>query len=201
MNKDYKAVGKYYTENQKSEFLICYYLNKNMPIFLVEQGIFFEVQVDSQYNRNDIRLIKIPPERNKKILIANVEFEIGAKQNEWDFELPRDKWQALNLITRKKYGEIFSLFIKSSKTYNSIFAIDCRDNFVQKNFGNNPEILKHSLDFETNNEFYRIYWNDVEKHQYVDDIQKKSLINGNIRIVEFNDWRPFYSFLWRRFIK
>lgn len=200
MNKDYKAVGEYYEEKQETEFLMCHYLNKNLPEFLKKQGIFFEVQVKGQYNKSDIALIKIPPDREKKILIANVEYENGANQVEWDYELPKHKWQALNLVTRKKYGETFSLFIKSSRTFNSFFAIDCRNGFIQKNFGENAEILEHNLEFETNNEFYRIYWIDVDKYQYIDDTKNKILKNSNICIIENNDWSIFYMFLWRRFL-
>ena len=199
MVKDYKAVDEYYKMNQHTEFLMCHYLNKNMPIGLIKNGIFFEIQTDGQFNKNDIVLIQILPEREGKRIIAKVEYEYAATQTEWDYELPRLKWQALNLITRKKYGETFSLFIKSSTTFNSIFAIDCRDNFVQKNFGD-VETLNYSLDFETNNEFYRIYWDDVEKYQYVVDANKK-VNDGQICIVEYNNWYNFYSFIWRRFIK
>jgi hypothetical protein len=197
--KDYKAVDNYYKENQHTEFLMCHYLNKNMPLLMVERGIFFEIQVDNKYNKNDIILIQITPDREKKI-ITKVEYEFAATQTEWDFELPRDKWQALNLINRKKYGETFSLFIKSSTTFNSIFAIDCSDNFIQKNFGN-IEKLKHSLNFETNDEFYRIYWNDVNKFQFVVNDNEKFIKNGEICIVEFNNWTNFYRFIWNRFIK
>lgn len=197
--KNYKAVNEYYEKNQHTEFMMCHYLNKNMPLKLVKNGIFFEIQTDNQYNKNDIILVQILPNRIKKI-IAKIEYEYAATQEDWNYELPRHRWQALNLINRKKYGETFSLFIKSSTTFNSIFAIDCRNNFVQKNFGD-VEKLNHSLDFETNDEFYRIYWNDVTKHQYLDDFNNKKLKNGEICIVEFNEWTNFYSFILRRFIE
>ncbi len=203
MNKDYVAVNRYYHENQSTEFMMCYYLNRNMPLELVKQGFFFEIQVNGQYNKNDIRLIRITPERNEKQVVINIEYEYAANQHEWIDELPRNRWQALNLVTRKKYGKTFSLFIKSSTTYKSLFAVDCRDNFVQKNFGNS-EVLEHNLSFETNNEFYRIYWNDVAKHTYIDNKENRQLTDGNICIIEHdsaNDWKQFYSFLWRRFIK
>ena len=171
-----------------------------MPRFLVEQGIVFEIQTSNQYNKNDIVLVKITPDR-QKILITKVEFEYGANQEEWDFEFPLHKWQALNLVTRKNYGETFELFIKSSRTFNSFFAIDCRDRFVQKNFGAKPETLPHNLGFETNDEFYRIYWKDATNNRYRDRKGEKILDNGNICMIEDNLWDEFYSFLWRRFLK
>ena len=178
---------------------MCHYLNKNKPIFFVKCSIFFEIKCENQYNKNDIILIQISGDRKKK-LICKIEYEYATTQKEWDYELPRTYWKALNLIARKDYGNNFSLFIKSSPTFNSLFAIDCRDNFIQKNF-NHIEKLNHSLSFETDDDFYRIYWNDVEKNKYCDDKENKTLKNGEICIVEFNDWQPFYSFIWRKFIK
>lgn len=199
MGKIYNAVDEYYKINHQNEFIMCHYLNKNMPLFFVKCGIFFEIQCENQYNKNDIILIQISGDRKKK-LICKIEYEYATTQKEWDYELPRTYWKALNLIARKDYGNNFSLFIKSSPTFNSLFAIDCRDNFIQKNF-NHIEKLNHSLSFETDDDFYRIYWNDVEKYKYCDDKENKTLKNGEICIVEFNDWQPFYSFIWRRFIK
>jgi len=200
-NKDYKAVGEYYSKKQESEFLMCHYLNQNLPLALRRKGYFFEVNVGNQYDTHDLILVQILPNREKRKII-DIEYEIGDKQIEWDFELPKFPiWKALNLATRKKYGENFSLFIKSSLTYNSLFAIDCRDNFVQNLVGKNPEKLEHSLDFETDDEFYRIYWDDVAKNLYVDDKETKQLKNNNICICE-NDarWQNFYKFLYRRFL-
>jgi hypothetical protein len=172
-----------------------------MPLQLKLNGYFFEINVGNQYDTHDIVLVRILPNRVKEIIIR-IEFEIGDKQLEWDNELPKFPiWQAINLVTRKKYGENFELFIKASLTLNSLFAIDCRDNFVQNLVGKNPETLKHSLGFETNDEFYRIYWDDVDKHKYIDIPEKKILKNNNICISE-NDpkWKIFYSFIWRRFL-
>lgn len=199
-NKDYKAVGELYDQKQETEFLMCHYLNQNLPLSLKRSGYFFEVNVGNQYNKHDLFLIKILPNREVKF-ITKIEYEYGANQEEWDLELPRLKWQALNLMTRKKYGENFSLFIKSSPTFNSIFAIDCRNNFVQNLVGANPEIIKHNLGFNTDDEAFRIYWDDVDKNLYIDDKEKRILNNNNICISE-NDpkWKIFYSFLWRRFL-
>jgi hypothetical protein len=200
-NKDYKAVGEYYTKKQETEFVMCHYLNQNLPLSLKRSGYFFEINCGNQYDTHDLILIRILPNREKK-LITKIEYEIGDKQIEWDLELPRFPiWQALNLVTRKKYGENFSLFIKSSLTFHSLFAVDCRNNFVQNLVGKTPEVLDHSLEFETNDEFYRIYWDEVEKNLYVDNPEKKILKNNNICISE-NDpkWKEFYSFLYRRFI-
>ena len=199
-NKDYKAVGKFYDKEQESEFLMCHRLNENLPLSLKRNGYFFMVNTGNQYNTHDLVLVKILPSRQVEIIVK-IEYEIGAKQIEWDELLPRDSWQALNLSTRKKYGENFDLFIKSSLTLNSLFAIDCRGNFVQNLVGKNPETLKHNLGFETDDQFYRIYWEDVDKNLYVDNKEKKILNNNNICISE-NDsqWKIFYSFLWRRFI-
>lgn len=199
-NKDYKAVGKYYDEKQETEFIMCHYLNQNMPLSLKRNGYFFEVNIGNQYDTHDIILVRILPNREKKILIR-IEFEFGANQDLWNLEIPRYKWEALNLMTRKKYGENFDLFIKSSLTFNSIFAIDCRNNFVQKLVGDNPEITPHSLTFETDDEVYRLYWKYVDDNLYVDDKEKRTLNNNNICISE-NDpqWKIFYSFLWRRFL-
>ena len=201
MNKDYKAVGEYYTKKHETEFIMCHFLNQNLPQKLKLTGYFFEVDAGNQYDTHDLILVRIFPNREKRIILR-IEYEIGDKQAYWDLELPRHKWQALNLVTRKKYGKNFELFIKSSPTYNSLFAIDCRDNFVQNLVGADPEILDHSLEFETNDEFFRIYWGDVEANQYVDQPDDKILKNNSICISE-NDpkWRIFYSFLWRRFLK
>lgn len=201
MNKDYKAVNDYYSKKQETEFIMCHLLNQNMPYKLKLIGYFFEVCVGNQYDTHDFILVRILPNRDK-IQIMRIEYEIGDKQVEWNLELPRHKWQALNLVTRKIYGKNFELFIKSSPTYNSLFAIDCRNNFVQNLVGANPEILDHSLEFETNKEFFRIYWDDVEKNLYVDNPKEKILKNNSICISE-NDpkWTEFYSFLWRRYLK
>jgi len=80
MSKNYTAVDEYYKENQKYEFLICHFLNKNMPTFLVEMGIFFEIQVNSQYNKYDFQLVIISSDRNEKNVIAKIEYEYAAKQ-------------------------------------------------------------------------------------------------------------------------
>jgi hypothetical protein len=197
--KDYKAVSKYYEETQVTEFLICHLLNEKMPKELKKQGIFFRIQEGSQYNRNDMELVKFLPDRGKTDIIAKIEYECGETQEDWNEEVPR-RWQALNLGTRKKYGETFHLFIKSSSTFNSFFAIDCRNNWVQTNF---PDIekLKYNLPFPTDDEFYRIYWKDVNENLYQDTGKKESVVDKNICIVEnTNDWSLFYRFLMRRFI-
>lgn len=212
MNKDHKAIGELYSITQKTEFMMCHLLNKRMPTSLVERGVFFEMQTDNQYNKNDIVLIKISPERQKK-LICKVEFEYGITQENWDFLLPdfpfnpdsptsvdSPKWNGLNLMERKQYGDTFSLFIKSSPTYKSFFAVDCRDNFVVKNFGDTKQETNHSLNMVTNNTIYKIYWGDVPKHRFMVDENKK-LTDGNLCIIEYDDWSIFYSFLWRRFLK
>jgi hypothetical protein len=128
--------------------------------------------------------------------VIKIEYEYGAKQNDWDFEIPRTSWQALNMLTRKKYGENFPLFIKSSPTFRSFFAIDCRNNFVQEN--SVIEILKYNLDFETDNEFYRIYWDNVDKNKCV---VGEKFVDKNICLVEDDNWVVFYRFLWNRFLK
>jgi len=206
MNKDTKAIAAYYRKWQHTEFQICRRLNYHMPDKLVNAGYAFIMNVkdeydsEGQFQKNDMVLIQITPERERKEIIK-VEFEYGAEQYDWDFELPRNRWMALNLGIRKKYGETFSLFIKSSPTYRSLFAIDCRNKFVQKHFGNRIETLEHSLEFVTDNKFYRIYWNKLPEHQFIIDEQHKKIIDGNICIIEDDNWLPFYRFLWQRFLK
>ena len=200
MIKDQIAIREYYKTTQKTEFRMCHFLNKNMPLALVDLGYFFEIEANTQYTKNDIVLVQYPPDRAERNIIVKVEYECGMNQTEWDFELPRFKWQALNLMTRKKYGETFELFIKSSRTFNSFFAIDCREGFVQKNFGGDTEDINHNLEFETNKKAYRIYWHELPKHQYIDDKSNKKLVNANICIIEDNLWSSFYGFLWRRFL-
>lgn len=200
-NKNYREVNKYYNDNQEYEFLMCFYLNKNLPQKMVKTGFSFEVQTDGKYNKHDINLIKINPNRDEKEVVARIEYEYAATQDCWDFELPRDKWSALNLITRKDYDNNFDIFLKSSPTFNSFFAIDCRNKFISGNFSNIEKIENHSLSFETNDDFYRIYWDDVSKHEYLIDKTNKKLKNGNICIIEHSDYSHFYRFLWTRFIK
>ena len=79
--------------------------------------------------------------------------------------------------------------------------VDCRKGFVLKSTGD-PEQLEHSLDFETDDEFYRIYWATVYENLYMDDPKARTFKNGNICIVE-NDtsWSIFYRYLWRRFFQ
>jgi len=197
MNKDKKAIGKLYDETQHTEFRMCHFLNKNRPMFLIDLGYCFEMEASTQYNKNDIILVQYPPDRNEKKRIIRIEYEYGLKQVKWDLEFPRNNWKALNLVTRKKYGENFPLFIKSSKTYNSFFAVDCRNKFVQQF---DIEKLPYNLDFETDDLFYRIYWHEVAQHQYIDDKKTKKLVNGNICLIEFNLWETFYHFLWQRFL-
>ena len=179
-DKDHKAVAEYYDEKQETEFEMCHKLNEKMPRFLRILGYFFEINCGNQYDTHDFNLIQIPPNRIKSNPLVTIEFEHGATQFEWDNKLPKDRWQALNLLTRKKYSENFGLFIKSSPTFNSIFAIDCRNNFVQNLVGKKPETLAHSLPFKTNDQFYRIYWKDVDKHLFVDDKENRILNNNNI---------------------
>lgn len=200
-NKNYSAVNQLYSEKQETEFLICHYLNQNMPLKMKKDGFFFEVNSGNQYDTHDLNLIKISPDRIKSEPIITIEYEYGANQNEWDLTIPRHKWQALNLMVRKKYGQNFSLFIKSSPTFNSLFAIDCRDNFVQKLVGKNIEVIDHNLDFETDDEAFRIYWDDVDKNTYVDDDKSRELKNNNICLIEDDPrWKLFYRFIWRRFL-
>jgi len=201
MGKDFVAVKKYYDEIQTSEFRMCHQLNKRMPEKLIILGYFFEIQSNSQYNKDDIVLTKILPNRVKKEIIR-IEYEYGANQEFWDFEIPDEtQWQAINLVTRKEYGKNFPLFIKSSKTFRSLFAIDCRDNFVIETVKGRFEKLSHSLEFETDDEFYRIYWDDVEKHKYVCDKKNKKMNDGKICLVEDDNWNLLYNFIWHRFLK
>jgi hypothetical protein len=193
-NKDYEAVEEYYNETHSSEFVMCHKLNHILTIYLKEAGYFFEINTEGQYAKNDINFVRVLPNRIKK-LIARVEFEYGKNQRGWNYEIPWEHWNALNLVTRKKYGENFDLFIKSSPTYNSIFAIDCRDGFIQNIF---PTIYKdqnHNLDFETDDDMYKIMREDVFRHLY------NSVNNKNICIIQFDQWFEFNQFLLDRFIR
>lgn len=198
MVKDYEAVNNLYLEKYQTEFVICHLLNSNMPMFLKIKGYFFEMAGGDQYNTHDIVLWQYSSNKERKETIK-VEYENGANQPMWDTKLPRDKWQGLNLLTRKHYGKTFSLFIKSSTTYRSFFAVDCRDDFVQSNFG--ARTMPHNLGFETDKDVFRIYWDLLDKHLFIDDKTNKKLENRNICVVEDNDWDVFYNFLWRRFLK
>jgi hypothetical protein len=196
MNKDYAAVNEYYDENQKYEFRMVHFLNRQRPMSMVDAGYVFEINTVGKYDKHDIDFVKISPDRTKKIL-ATIEFEYAAKQSHWDLEIPRDKWSGINLMDRKLYGESFRFFMKSSPTFNSFFVIDCEDNFVQKN--GRHQTTNHSLGFETNDTIYKLPFNFVDENTYREDKVIKVLINKNICICE-NDptYNIFYKYISRR---
>lgn len=198
--KDYPAISQSYSKLQHTEFIICHLLNGKMPEQLKKIGYFFELQTGNQYGHNDLVLVKICPDRTKR-LIMKVEFEYGEKQIEWDNDIPKH-WDGLNLLVRKSYGQNFSLFIKSSPTFNSIFAVDCTDDFIVKNF-EISKLKKHNLGFKTNKLIYKIPMNELDKYKYVEDKYRYDVDYKNKRVVIVkNDpmWKDFYSFLYRRFL-
>ena len=104
MGKNYNAVDEYYKINHQNEFIMCHYLNKNMPLFFVKFGIFFEIQCKNQYNKNDIILIQISGDRKKK-LICKIEYEYATTQKEWDMKLPRNILEGTKFNSKKDYGK------------------------------------------------------------------------------------------------
>lgn len=198
MEKDHEAVSNWYFEKYQTEFVICHLLNSRMPLFLKIKGYFFEMADGNQYSTHDIVLWQYSSSKEKKEIIK-VEYENGAKQPMWDTKLPRVKWQGLNMLIRKQYGKTFSLFIKSSVSYKSFFAVDCRDDFVQSNFGDRT--IPHNFGFETDKDVFTVYWHLLDEHLFVDDKINRILENKNICIVEDDNWDVFYNFLWRRFLK
>lgn len=199
--KDRNAVNNLYNEVQFEEFLICHYLNQNMPKELRKLGYFFEIQSEEgQFAHHDIQFVQYTKDR-KRILKIRIEFEYGKEQYDWDLEIPRNRWHGINLLTRKDYQKNVDLFLKSSPTFSSIFAVDCRNNFVDKNFHNSIDENGSSVNFVTNERKYEIRFNEIEPHLFIIDSKNKKIKNGNICIVE-NDlkWKLFYHFLWKRFL-
>lgn len=195
MNKDYNAVDKLYKNLNQSEFIIVNKLNSNMPNIFIRKGFLFEINIESQYAKNDINFVHISPDR-KKETIVRVEFEYGEKQEEWLDEFPKHYWnRGLSLVSRKKYGETFDLFIKSSLSFESFFAIDCKNNFIKTMFGDTEQKVAHNLGFSTNSDFFNINWNEVDKCNY--SIENTT---GEICIVEKSNYKKFYGFLYHKFL-
>jgi len=205
-NKDYNEISKLYNSVQKTEFVICKLLNSKTIGKKIFNDYFFEIQTNDKYAHHDLELVKITPDR-KRIIISKIEYEYAELQNEWESELPRNIWHGINLMTRKKYGENFDLFIKSSKTYNSLFIIDCRNNFIQNNFSDYIRENNSKRGFITNEEKYEINWSILDKHLFKikekpGNQKYKITNNGNICLIE-NDpnWKLLYLFLYHRFLK
>lgn len=196
--KDFNATNKLYNKVHVEEFLICTYLNQNMPIKMKRMGIFFEMQTKNQYLHHDLELVQISSKR-KKTFIARVEYEYGAYQKEWGLEFPTN-WDGINLLTRKDYDKNIDLFIKSSPNYLSIFAVDCSDDFVDKHFHYAIDTNPSQIDFVTNEQKYEIKWHEVQKHKFSFDDNTKEVENKNICVFE-NDprWKLFYKFLWFKY--
>ena len=203
-NKDFNNIDKYYNEIQETEFIICKLLNSKSIGNNIFNEYFFEINTGDQYAHHDLELIKITPDR-QRIVKARIEFEYAEKQKYWDYSLPRTYWHGINLLTRKKYGENFDIFLKVSPTYNSVFAIDCRNDFIKKNFINSIATNNSNMDMKTNEEKYEILWDDIDKYLFKTRIingKTKIVQNGNICLVENdNNWLLLYRFIYYRFLK
>lgn len=199
--KDRSAVDQLYKKVQAEEFSICHYLNQNMPHQLKKTGYFFEIQSDDgQFAHHDIQLVQYTEDRVRNLKVR-IEFEYGRQQHDWDLEIPRNRWHGINLLTRKNYEKNVDLFLKSSPTFNSIFAVDCTNNFVDKYFHDSIDEKESSIEFVTNEKKYEMRFNEIEPHLFVIDDSNKKIKDGNVCIVE-NDprWKLFYRFLWKRFL-
>jgi len=200
-NKDREGVSKLYDEAQAEEFMMCHLLNEHLPKELRHKGYFFEMQSNgNQYSHHDLEFVKIGEDRSRT-LIAKIEFEYGKMQTDWDYTMPRKRWYGINLLTRKDYGINFDLFIKSSPTFNSFFAVDCRDGYMEKHFLRTIDSHSSSVGITTNERKFEIPWSMVETHQFKFDNVKKKIEDKNFCLVEdTDDWRLFYRFLWKRFL-
>ena len=199
MNKDFDKISELYEKLQKEEINIVRILNKNMPSYLYSNGVVFEIQSESQFNKYDL-ILKIITSKRNRIFSFRIEYEIGYNQEEWESEFDnylQYKWhRGLSLLTRKKYNKNFDLFIKSSKTFNSLFAIDVRNDFL-KQFEKNKKKIKHNLGFNTNNEFFSINWKNVFNNKF----SIKNGINKPIFLMENGNYKEFFQFLYIRFLK
>lgn len=204
-NKDYVNVDKEYNKTHDSEFIITNSLNKTMPLSWVRAGLMFQVRCGDQMGKFDAYLYKITLDR-RRLIILRIELEFGTYQDGiWDFDIPKVKWyRGLSLLKRKHY-DICNLFIKMSPTTNSLFLVDCENNFV---FDKHDGIDKTSLEkmgYITNRDCYYFNWDTVMANQFIINEKNEIIQNGNIFLVELGnstiqeERRKMYEFIKYRF--
>jgi hypothetical protein len=178
--KEYDKMTENYQNVQHTEFLMVHTLNLTMPYAWICAGLVFEIRPSHQYGKYDARLCWIEENREKKV-IAKIELEFGKNQEDWDSDIPRDKWRrGISLLKRKDY-DASQLFIKMSPTYNSIILVDTRDNFVQNNTISDK--TPHNMGFITHEDCYVFPWETVDKNLFI--IAGGSIYqDGNIFLVQ-----------------
>jgi len=198
--KDYEKISEIAEEVKETEFHFLDILNKKIsPKF---KNFKFEINEDKYGNKDYFLLYN-----GKRVL--NVEYENGITQNLWDNEFSDNlRWfwhYGLNLVVRKKYNKNFQLFIKSSPTYNSWFAIDTTNHFIKNYEHTKKQLPKTSLRTgRRDNWVYSINWDEVGKHEFI--VEKKEnrinvIKNDRICLIENNDFRKFNAFFYVRFLR
>jgi len=129
----------------------------------------------------------------QRFMTENVEFEWGRDQDKWKntFGSVFGYWDSLHLLCRKTYTDM-TFFCKYNPTKESMFIVYCPwfVSFVESGrISHGP--TGHSLQFNTDNEVYKIPWDLTLSEQWREGVNR----SGNICLVENSDWIKAWRFM------